>query len=52
LGRWRVPEPTDPVNGCWHSYESSGDQFVVWSSGPEATTGTVDDIHVFGGTNQ
>jgi Zn-dependent protease with chaperone function len=53
-GFWRTsragsPEPTDPFTGYWYDYEPNGDQFVVWSNGPDGQVGTFDDIQVFGG---
>jgi Zn-dependent protease with chaperone function len=53
-GVWRTtrpdkPEPLDPFTSEYYFYEPSGDQFLLWSAGPDRTNGTLDDIHVFGG---
>jgi Zn-dependent protease with chaperone function len=54
-GMWRsdrsgVDEPLDPFTNEYYFFEPDGDQFLLWSSGPDATSGTPDDIHFFGGT--
>jgi hypothetical protein len=53
-GFWRssrkgAPEPLDPFTSEYYLYSPSGDQFLLWSAGPDGTNGTADDIHLFGG---
>lgn len=41
-----VPLPEDPFDGLKYGYETTGDGFHLWSSGPDAETLTDDDIDV------
>jgi Zn-dependent protease with chaperone function len=48
-GRWEEAhpgeeEPTDPYSGYWYDYESHGDAYRLWSSGPDGDNRTADDI--------
>jgi Zn-dependent protease with chaperone function len=38
-------EPEDPFDGRRYGYETNGDAFVLWSSGPDTRPNTDDDIH-------
>src|SRR5438445_2065712 len=47
--RWQAThpvdeEPTDPFSGYWYDYESHGDTYRLWSSGPDGRNHTADDI--------
>jgi Zn-dependent protease with chaperone function len=37
-------EPTDPYDGKSYGYEISGENFILWSAGPDHKSGTDDDI--------
>jgi Zn-dependent protease with chaperone function len=37
--------PVDPFDGQQYGYETDGRAFVLWSSGPDASANTEDDIH-------
>ena len=52
--RWEAAHPaedspTDPFSGYWYDYESHGDAYRIWSSGPDGRTNTADDIVLDGG---
>jgi hypothetical protein len=53
---WRttrtLPNPIDPFTNYRYHYEPNGDQFLLWSPGPDGRTGTEDDIHFFGGAQR
>jgi Zn-dependent protease with chaperone function len=36
--------PLDPFSGYWYDYESHGDSYRIWSSGPDGDNHTADDI--------
>jgi Zn-dependent protease with chaperone function len=36
--------PEDPFSGYWYDYESRGDAYRIWSTGPDASGHTADDI--------
>jgi hypothetical protein len=38
-------EPIDPFDGGRYGYETDGEAFVLWSSGPDADPDTEDDIN-------
>jgi Zn-dependent protease with chaperone function len=47
--RWQAARPgdagpIDPFNGYWYDYESHGDSYRIWSSGPDGDNRTADDI--------
>lgn len=47
--RWEAAHPDDdspedPFSGYWYDYESRGDRYRIWSSGPDGTGDTADDI--------
>jgi hypothetical protein len=42
-------EPLDPYTGDYYEYAPQGDQFLLWSMGPDGKNGTADDVHFFGG---
>ncbi|HEY4230582.1 MAG TPA: M48 family metallopeptidase [Thermoanaerobaculia bacterium] len=53
-GLWRTsrpndPEPLDPYTGDDYLYAPQGNQFLLWSVGPDGANGTADDVHFFGG---
>ncbi|HEY1435658.1 MAG TPA: M48 family metallopeptidase [Thermoanaerobaculia bacterium] len=53
-GFWKIsrpdqPPPIDPFTHQYYLFEPSGDQFLLWSTGPDRVNGTADDIHFFGG---
>jgi len=37
-------EPTDPFSGYWYDYDSRGDAYRIWSTGPDGDNRTKDDI--------
>jgi Zn-dependent protease with chaperone function len=53
---WRAtrpyPNPIDPFTNYRYHYEPNGDQFLLWSPGPDGRAGTEDDIHFFGGAQR
>jgi hypothetical protein len=47
--RWQVAHPDDkgpidPFSGYWYDFESRGDKYRIWSTGPDEDTNTADDI--------
>jgi hypothetical protein len=47
--RWEAAHPgdaapVDPFGGYWYDYESHGDSYRIWSSGPDGDNRTKDDI--------
>ena len=48
-GRWadvhgKDSGPTDPFSGYWYDYDQRGGAYRLWSTGPDATNRTSDDI--------
>jgi hypothetical protein len=37
-------DPIDPYSGYWYDYQSKGDEYRVWSTGPDGATNTADDV--------
>lgn len=47
--RWEAAHPNekgpiDPFSGYWYDFESRGDAYRIWSTGPDQDTHTADDI--------
>lgn len=36
--------PADPFSGLWYEYQTDGQDYVLWSRGPDGVTGTPDDV--------